>query len=182
MKVETIVVGPLEENCYLLKKEGKVLVVDPGDEIEKIKKQIGNLQIEAILITHHHFDHIGALPYFSSAKVYDFFNVEEKTYQIGPFQFDVLYTKGHSEDSISFLFPKEKKMFVGDFFFFHTIGRTDLPTGNNKEMQKSIERIKQYSNYQVYPGHGPSTTLEEEKKYNCFFHHNYCNTRDILIE
>lgn len=182
MKVETIVVGPLEENCYLLKKEGKVLVIDPGDEYEKIKKQIGNFQIEAILITHHHFDHIGALPDFSSIKVYDMSNLKETTYQMGPFRFDVLYTKGHSDDSISFLFPKEKKMFVGDFFFFRTIGRTDLPTGSKKEMQKSIEKIKQYSDYQVFPGHGPSTTLEKEKQHNSFFRLKHCNRCHILIE
>lgn len=169
MKVETVVVGALEENCYLLKKEGKVLVIDPGDEYEKIKEKIGNFQIEAILITHRHFDHIGALPYFSSVLVYDFSNLKETTYQIGPFQFEVLYTKGHTNDSVSFLFPNEKKMFVGDFFFFRTIGRTDFPTGSDVEMQKSIQKIKNYSSYTVYPGHGPITSLEEEKKYNPFF-------------
>ena len=170
MKVETVVVGNLEENCYLLKKEGKVLVIDPGNEYEKIKKSIGNQPVEAILITHHHFDHIGALPYFSSIPIYDSSNLKEETYQLGPFQFQVLNTKGHTTDSITFLFEKEKKMFVGDFLFYRTIGRTDFPTGNDNDMKESIKKIKQYSDYTIYPGHGPITNLEEEKKYNPYFH------------
>ena len=60
-------------------------------------------------------------------------------------------------------------MFTGDFLFKGTIGRTDLPTGNMDEMKKSIKLIKTYPDCKIYPGHGESTTLNEEKKSNIYF-------------
>lgn len=61
MKIEQVIVGPLETNCYLLHKDGHVLVIDPGEEIHRIEEHIGNDCVDGIVITHYHFDHIGAL-------------------------------------------------------------------------------------------------------------------------
>lgn len=61
MKVEIVKVGYLETNCYLLEKNGKVLVIDPGDEFYKIKDAIGEKKVIGVVITHYHDDHIGAL-------------------------------------------------------------------------------------------------------------------------
>ena len=63
MKVETIVVGPLETNCYIITKQNDCLIIDPGDEFEKIYKYINDktLNVKGVLITHYHFDHIQAL-------------------------------------------------------------------------------------------------------------------------
>ena len=60
MNIKTIVVGPLEENCYILEKNNKCIIIDPGDEAQRIIDNI-NKEVLTILITHHHFDHIGAL-------------------------------------------------------------------------------------------------------------------------
>ena len=64
----------------------------------------------------------------------------------------------------------ENNMFVGDFIFKNSIGRTDLEGGNEEDMKKSIEKIRQYSDeITLYPGHGQKTDLGEEKKNNLFF-------------
>lgn len=56
-------------------------------------------------------------------------------------------------------------MFTGDFLFYHTIGRCDLPTGSEGDMVKSLELISKYpDDIDVYPGHGPKTNLEKEKQ------------------
>ena len=61
MNIEKVVVGMLETNCYLLEKNNQLLIIDPGEEYNKIKKAIGNRHITGIIITHYHIDHIGAL-------------------------------------------------------------------------------------------------------------------------
>lgn len=83
----------------------------------------------------------------------------------------VLYTPGHVDGSVCFYFVKEAKIFVGDVLFRQGIGRTDLPTGDYDLLEKSI-RKKLYilpDITEVFPGHGPSTTIGFEKKYNPFF-------------
>lgn len=172
MKISKVVVGYLEENCYILEKDNKVIIIDPGDEVEKIIKEIGNKEVVAILITHNHFDHIGALNDLKSkynVKVYDGNNLEEKEYDIDCFKFEVIFTKGHSEDSVTYYFKDEKIMFVGDFIFKESIGRCDLETGNINKMKESIEKIKKYPNVTIYPGHGIDTTLDYEKENNIYF-------------
>lgn len=57
MQITCLEVGPLSTNCYLLEKENKVLIIDPGDEFERIKKAIGNKEVVGCLLTHNHFDH-----------------------------------------------------------------------------------------------------------------------------
>lgn len=165
--------GYLATNCYILEKNGSCLVVDPGDELYAIEKQIGKNKLLAILVTHHHEDHIGALkPLVQKyhVPVYDADNTLEQKYEIGPFSFEVLRTPGHSSDSITFYFKSYQFMFVGDFIFQNTIGRTDLETGNMETMKRSIAKIKHYPDYiKCYPGHGENTTLGEEKENNIYF-------------
>lgn len=173
MNVEILKVGTLKCNCYILTKGNEALVIDPGDEVEKIKSHLNNKNVLGILITHHHFDHIGALNDLKQERniqVFDNSNLEEKQYSIGPFTFEVIKTSGHSNDSISFYFKDYNLMFVGDFIFKGSIGRCDMDTGNIKSMKESIEMIKKYNdNIIIYSGHGDSTTLGQEKKYNMYF-------------
>ena len=167
MKIEVVKVGFLRTNCYLLEKDHSLLVIDPGDEIEKIKQAIGNRSVLGVLVTHHHSDHVGAISYFKEKPIYEFPNLEEKTYQVGPFSFQVLFTKGHTSDSVTFYFEEEQVMFTGDFLFHEDVGRTDLPTGNQEDMIESIRKIKKYDpGIRVYPGHEEATTLEHEFIYN----------------
>lgn len=172
MKVKKIITGSLEENCYILTIDNDCLVVDPGDDFKIIKEEIKNYNLLGILITHHHFDHVGALDdllNYKKVPVYDF-NLTDTEYNINKFNFKLIKTPGHTSDSVTFFFACDNIMFVGDFVFKGSIGRTDLPTGNNSDMEKSIEYLKQFDkNIVLYPGHGDSTTIDNEIKYNYFF-------------
>lgn len=177
MKIEVVQVGYLETNCYLLKIKDKVLIVDPGDEYEKIGELVGKSKILGILVTHHHKDHVGALSAFKNIPIYDGSNTEETLYHIEDFSFEVIKTPGHTKDSISFYFEKEKRMFVGDFLFYHSIGRMDLG-GNEEDMIHSLKKISIYPKETIlYPGHGRSTSLKEELSNNPFL--TFLGSRNI---
>lgn len=173
MQVRIIKVGNLQTNCYILIQDSKCLIIDPGDQFYSIQSQIGDNKLIGILITHRHPDHIGALDNFIheyNVPVYDRRNMQEKEYEIEGFKFEVIYTPGHTIDSCTFFFYEYNFMFSGDFIFKGSIGRTDLPTGDNVEMRNSINKIKNYSDrIKVYPGHGDSTNLGIEKDTNVFF-------------
>jgi len=173
MKIEVVRVGSLQCNCYLLDLDGCVLVIDPGDEFDKIKNRIGNRKVVGIIVTHHHFDHVGALNELSSeyrANVHDKNSMNEGENIIEKFKFEVIYTPGHKEDAITIYFREDRCMFCGDFIFRDSIGRCDLPGGDIKDMLESIKRIKKYDKDTViYPGHGSKTTLEYEMNNNMYF-------------
>ncbi len=175
MKVRILKVGYLETNCYILEQNHFCLIIDPGDNANLIEQQLGKNELLAILITHHHADHIGALDQLvksHTVPIYDAYNTKEQSYQVGPFQFNVIATPGHSSDSITFYFPSYQMMFVGDFIFKNSIGRMDLPTGDSSAMKQSIQKIMQYkANIRFYPGHGDVTTLGDEKRNNPFIHY-----------
>lgn len=170
MKIEIIKTGYLEENCYVLSIEDKCLLIDPGDEFNKIKNLIGNKKVLACLITHYHFDHVGALEEvkeFYHCPVIDYNS--NKIQEVGPFRFELILTPGHKEDAVTYYFKDDKKMFVGDFIFKDSIGRCDLEGGSIKDMIKSIELIKSYDkDITLYPGHGNKTTLGYEIKNNIY--------------
>ena len=170
MEIKRVVTGTLDENCYLLIEDGNCLVVDPGDEYDKIRKEIGDNKVLGVLITHAHFDHIGALRNFltkRSIKIFKRSNLQEKEYSIGPFKFKAIYTPGHSKDSVSFYFEEHNFIIDGDFIFEGSIGRWDFPGGSEKEMMESIKKIITYpDSVKLYPGHGEDTTLGKEKETN----------------
>ena len=88
MIIKTIKVGYLQTNCYILIKDDQTLIIDPGDEYEKIEKELKNLNVQAILITHHHFDHVGALNKFKNIIIDN--NSEKKEHKIGNFRFEII--------------------------------------------------------------------------------------------
>lgn len=173
MKIDKVEVGTLAENCYVTSIDNKCLVIDPGAEAERIIDLIADKEVLGILITHHHFDHVGALEEIKAkykAEVLDYTNASEKEYNIGPFTFEVIFNPGHTVDSISFYFKEENIMFVGDFIFYNSIGRCDLEGGDYKVMQNSIKKLCSIDkNITLYPGHGIETTLAYEKEHNPFF-------------
>lgn len=173
MNIRIVQNGMLFENCYLLEKEDKYLIIDPGSEFDKIDSYIDGKEVLGILITHRHPDHIGALKEAVETykcPVYEKINLDEDTYNIGPFSFNVIFNPGHTPDSISFYFYKEHTMFVGDFIFEGNIGRCDLEGGNMEDMMKSIEKIKAFpDDTTIYSGHGEFTKLGHEKRMNYYF-------------
>ena len=171
MNIKTVVVGELQTNCYILENDIELLIIDPGAEPTKIEKELDK-KLVGIIITHYHDDHIGGLSYFKNkynTKVYDYNNLNEGLNIIGSFNFDVIHTPGHTKDSITIYFKKERIMFVGDFVFYRTIGRVDLDGGSYNQTKSSIERLKGYNNVTLYCGHGIGTSLEEEKTNNIYF-------------
>ena len=172
MKIIKIVVGNLNTNCYLLIKDNRILIIDPGAEAEKIIDEIGDLSCAGILLTHHHFDHVGALSDLLSyykVNVYDKNNLKEGINNIDVFNFEVIYNPGHTSDSISYYFKDDNVLFSGDFIFKDSIGRTDLG-GNGLEMFDSFNKIKKYNkDIIIKPGHGEDTNLGYEIDCNPFF-------------
>lgn len=87
--------------------------------------------------------------------------------EFGKEKLEVIHSPGHSPGSISLL--GKNVIFTGDTLFAGSIGRTDFPESSEKEMQVSLERLKNLpDNLAVYPGHGPATTLGKEKRDNPF--------------
>jgi len=164
MNIKKVIVGSLETNVYILEKNDKCLVIDPGADFDKIKGNIDK-KVVGVLLTHRHFDHIGVLDElvgFYNVNVYDRNNLKEGINKICDFEFKVFYNPGHTIDSISFIF--DNVMFSGDFIFYKTIGRCDLG-GNVVDMKNSIKNILKHNvNYKIYPGHGDLTYLDNERK------------------
>lgn len=162
MKIEKIVVGELKENCYVvINNKNEALVIDPGDEAKRILEFLKPYHVVGILVTHHHFDHIGALEELNSV-----YSLIENQVSSTDFLFDTIATPGHTDNSVSFAFSELGCVFVGDFIFKDGIGRTDLG-GDEMRMKLSLKHfLEQFSDDTVlYPGHGEATTLGRERKF-----------------
>lgn len=170
MKIIREILEPLDNNCYILVNNGYALVVDPSSEVEKIESVLKgqNALLVGILVTHYHYDHVGALDSLVkkyNVSVYDYKTIGKQ--KIKNFKFEVIPTKGHSKDSVSFYFKESNDMFVGDFIFYETIGRTDLEGGDNEEMAYSLSLLRKMDEkIKLYPGHGFTTTLLHELECN----------------
>ena len=154
----------LHTNCYILEKDGEALIVDPGDDFNLIKNST-NLNVVGILLTHKHFDHMGALNEcinYYNVPLYSSETIDSNEITVGSFNFKVVDNFGHTMDSISFIFGNN--MFTGDFIFQGAIGRCDLG-GDYYFMKDSIREIlKCDKDYKIYPGHGEVTSLNKERE------------------
>ncbi len=172
MEVKRIIVGPLETNCYLSISDNEMIVIDPGDEPEKILTEIKKIKIKPkyIILTHYHFDHTLAvleLKKKTEAKILihekekDFLNFSVDLYlkdkqkiKIGNESLKVIHSPGHTKGSICLLGKKE--IFTGDTIFENGYGRTDLLGGSEKEMRESLKKLSKIlkPSMVIYPGHG----------------------------
>lgn len=188
MLVETIPVGVLETNCYLASvNKDEVVVIDPGDDAELIKSTIGDRKVLAVLLTHGHYDHTGALYAFADVPIYihpqdqimledGYFSfgsqagdseprpkathsmVEGQLVSIGGMDFQVLHTPGHTLGSVCL--RHGDIIFTGDTLFKGDYGRTDLPGGSMEQMRASLRRLFSLSGCRIYPGHGPDDVIK----------------------
>ena len=196
MNIQTLTLGPLATNCYLVRAEEsrRAVIIDPAANSKRLLAALEEqgLTLEAILLTHAHFDHIGALKNLraaTNARVYigeadkddpshmchDLLTYTD-TYQdgdtvaAGGLTFQVLSTPGHTPGHVSLYAPQAKAVFTGDTLFRESIGRTDLPGGDYSWIMRSILDIllPLGDEVHVYPGHGPESTIGHEVLYNPF--------------
>lgn len=165
MNIHTLKLGELETNCYILEDGKDAIIIDPADNFEVIKKFVSELNVVEILVTHHHFDHVGALE--ECEKEY---NLKHNNYGSSKFKYEVIQTPGHTDDLVTFYFKDINSMFCGDFIFENSIGRFDFPNSSLEDMIKSLNKITKYDEGIVlYPGHGNKTTLGKEKvNFKCY--------------
>lgn len=199
-------VGLLQCNCSVFGDEQtrEAIVIDPGDEIEKITAVLEEhrLKVKAIVITHGHIDHVmGAnqLRALTGAPVYlnendtellemiavqaswlgmdapprvevDSAASDGTLLRLGEAQFRVIHTPGHTQGSVSVWIPEENKLIAGDTLFRDSIGRTDLPGGDSRQILSSIKTrlLELPEETVVVPGHGAATTIGREIELNPF--------------
>lgn len=205
MRICRLTVGPISTNCYIIVEESKkrALIVDPGGDADRIMNKIKELQVsvEAILLTHGHFDHMLAADTLREkyqVKVYlgqddseliknpmenvsgmfgkpmsthaDVLLRDGQVLELAGFEIKVLATPGHTKGGVCYYIEKETVVFSGDTIFQASVGRSDFPTGSGASLSKSI-REKIFTlpeDTQLFPGHGDSTVVSYEKKYNMF--------------
>lgn len=188
MKIKRIVGGNLESNGFIIfqKEGGDCYIIDPGYNGEAYLKKIKelSLSIKGILLTHHHYDHVGGVEKIRNAtdcSVYihrsdlDMMKIElcqgledgDKFY-LEEEEIVVIHTPGHTKGGVCFYSEKSKLAFTGDTIFNVDLGRTDLADGNQKEMEDSISNmIDQWGNdITIYPGHGDSCNMKYVRKHN----------------
>ena len=166
MKVITTVVGSLQTNCYLLIDEEtkSAALIDPGDEAEKLLALVKSegVTLKYILLTHGHRDHTLAVPALKKA-------LPDVPVYIGEAD---AHSTGIYHYPMADLVPDLKYYGEGDTLFAGSMGRTDLPGGNDAQMLASLRRLAQIEgDYTVYPGHMNSTTLAREKAMNPYLRH-----------
>ena len=167
IKILCVVNGYLEENCYIIHNKKHALIVDPGSEAKRITNIIeeNNLEVVGILITHYHFDHIGALDEIKEKYKCSVVDYKNRVNKIDCFSFEIIENYGHTLDSVSYYFKDDKMLFCGDFVFKDTIGNYDIE--NEYLMFESLEKFKKLDKSTiVYPGHGEKTTVGYEIKNN----------------
>lgn len=191
LTLHTLPLGAYQTNCYILHQEASssCVVIDPGYTPEVILDFLAGkgLTLEAILLTHGHFDHVGAVrdlaaetgcrvwlnpddlsmpPKLTAGPLYytDTYS-EGDTISPAGISFQVLSTPGHTPGSVCLI--AENFLFSGDTLFAGSCGRTDLPGGSTRAIRESLRRLAALpQDYSVHPGHGESTTLAWEKQYN----------------
>ena len=191
LKIHTMPLGLYQTNCYIVHHEGskQCIVIDPGYQADTILNRAAmlGLEIRAILLTHGHFDHVGAVRQIAAdtdCQVFlheneltlpaamtdgplyytDLYNADG-ILRLADLQIKVLPTPGHTPGGVCLLIGDA--LFSGDTLFAGSMGRCDFPGSNIFDMRKSLRKLWDLpGDYRVFPGHAEATTLEIERKTN----------------
>jgi glyoxylase-like metal-dependent hydrolase (beta-lactamase superfamily II) len=183
MRVETICLGELATNCYLIDTDSVTILIDPAQPGDGLTSFLSGRRVDLVINTHGHFDHIGGdwelqrsgaqlLIHRADLSLVDRSYPDHPPFdryieegEILPGGLRVMHTPGHSPGSI--VLVGDGVLFVGDLLFAGSIGRTDFPGGSMKEMNRSLARLLSLpGDYRIYPGHGPETSLGRERRAN----------------
>lgn len=192
MEIIKVPVGMYQANCYIVRQHHDVVVIDPGAKAERINAYLKETDhVLAVLLTHGHFDHIGAVtemvslhscPLYVHPDELDILSDPEKNYsltkkiklsiptlsimelkELGSFKFIIHETPGHTHGSV--LIQIKDHLFTGDTLFRLGEGRTDLYSGNSQQMKRSLAYIRTLDEHLVvHPGHEEDTQLGIEFK------------------
>jgi hydroxyacylglutathione hydrolase len=201
LDVRAFTVGPFAENAYIARRPDspRAVLIDPGDEAPRLIAAIETLgvTVEAILVTHTHVDHIGAvaaLAAHTGAPVYcpeleredlatgvtalgtvaahepEFTVAADDRLQLAGLELTVHFTPGHSAGHVTYAIPDAQELFSGDVLFAGSVGRTDLPGGDWPTLRASIAQLLDAyePETRVRPGHMSVTTLGRERDTNPF--------------
>lgn len=188
MIFHTLTGGLLRQNAYLYGEDGALFLIDPGSHAADWLAYLNenNLKLTALLLTHGHFDHVGAVDALRDALDVPLWMHEADAIMLSDFEWrgghnktplrpadrfltdgeqvgnlTVLHTPGHSRGSVCYLAPD--RVFTGDTLFEGTIGRTDFRGGDDEVMKQSLLRLRTLpETLAVYAGHGEPTTLARE--------------------
>jgi glyoxylase-like metal-dependent hydrolase (beta-lactamase superfamily II) len=188
MKIKRIIGGELQSNGYIIyqKDGGSCYIIDPGYAPEKFIKQLkeSRLKIKGILLTHHHYDHVGGVakiknlldcPVHMHREDCDLYKGEvdvmledQDRLELDGETLTILHTPGHSPGGICIYSERSKVAFTGDTLFNVDLGRTDLRGGSDKEMAQTCRKVFQlWSNeIDIYPGHGDSCNMKFVRRFN----------------
>jgi hydroxyacylglutathione hydrolase len=202
LAVERYELGPIGTNCYVVRTERgapEAVVIDPGDDLNDVRLEIARMgvSVAGILVTHTHYDHIGAVAdlaeatgapvyiseveapvlarpdeYYPGHRIRPWDTVEalsgDEQLDLAGISFETVNVPGHSPGHIAFY--ADLSLFSGDVLFAGSVGRTDLPMANWETLVESIRALVDRFPPEtvVYSGHGPPTTLGAELARNPF--------------
>jgi len=215
MKIDRLVLGEYQTNCYILRSSDKAtdcLLIDTGLDSRELLAFLerNKLTPKALIITHGHIDHIAGVEMlrakypdiivyihkldaetltdptsnlsfmldsadsqadrsFSTEKA-DYLADEPEVIEAAGIKLKVLHTPGHTPGGMCLYAEKENAVFVGDTLFADSVGRTDFPGGNMRQLIEGIKTklLTLPDDTVVYPGHGNRTTIGREKTHNPF--------------
>jgi glyoxylase-like metal-dependent hydrolase (beta-lactamase superfamily II) len=180
-EVHHIVVGPMDNNVYVLrcKRTGDAMLIDAANEHEALLDICRTLGVRSVVETHGHWDHIQAVPAVRDAGIsvavtsadasmlpsYDLILDDEETLSVGDLRVRTLATPGHTPGSICFAVAGTNLLFTGDTLFPGGPGATSFEGGDFATIIESIDR-RIFARFDpdtlVLPGHGTSTTVGNE--------------------
>jgi hydroxyacylglutathione hydrolase len=181
MRVSSACLGSLGTNCYLVELGSVTFLIDPAEDSAALHSLIGDRSIDVVVLTHGHFDHVGGAWATDAPEIVmhrddlpfvdQFFPEHDPIHRFIEDGDEILpgvkalHLPGHSPGSM--ILRIEDALFVGDVLFAGSIGRTDLPGGSMEVMADSLRRLAALpGDFDVYPGHGQSTTLDCERRIN----------------